>query len=78
MGAFRFIFELIFGLLSWFAITLSTVIIGLASLNYLKAINPNPIPEIVDAAFTICLFVTAANISAFICKNMYFSENKEG
>lgn len=77
MGTFKFIFELIFGLLSWFAITLSTVIVGLASLNYLKAIGPVPMPEIADAIFTICIFVTAANISAFICKNMYFSENKE-
>lgn len=78
MGTFRFIFELFFGLLSWFAITLSTVIVGLASLNYLKTISANPIPEIADAVFTICIFVTAANISAFICKKMYFSENEEG
>ena len=77
MGTFRFIFELIFGLFSWFAITLSMVIAGLAGLNYLKEISANPMPEIADAVFTICIFVTAANISAFICKNMYFSENKE-
>lgn len=78
MGTFRFIFELIFGLVSWFAITLSTVIVGLASLNYIKAIGPVPMPEIANAAFTICIFVTAANISALICRKLYFSEIKEG
>lgn len=77
MGIFKFIFELFFGLLSWSAITLSTAIVGIASLNYLKAISANPMPGIADAAFTICIFITAANISAFICKNMYFSKYKE-
>ena len=77
MGIFRFIFELFFGLLSWGAITLSTIIVGIASLNYLKAISANPMPEIADAVFTICIFITAANISAFIYKNMYFSKYKE-
>lgn len=77
MGTFRFIFELIFGLLSWFAITLSTVIAGIASLNYLKSISANPMPELADVIFTICIFVTAANISALICRKLYFSENKE-
>ena len=78
MGTFKFLFELIFGLLSWFAITLSTVIVGLASLNYLKEISANPIPEIADSVFTICIFITAVNISALICRKMYFSEIKEG
>ena len=78
MGTFRFIFELFFGLFSWFAITLSMVIAGLASLNYLKEISANPIPEIADSAFTICIFVTAINISALICRKLYFSEIKEG
>ena len=78
MGIFRFIFELIFGLFSWFTITLSMVITGLASLNYLKTISANPMPEIADAAFTICIFVTALNISALICRKLYFSEIKEG
>ena len=75
MGTFRFIFELIFGLLSWFAITLSMVIVGLASLNYLKTINP--IPDIANSIFIVCIFVTAANISALICRKLYFNEKKE-
>lgn len=77
MGTFRFIFELIFGLFSWFAITLSMVIAGLAGLNYLKEISANPMPEIADAVFTICIFVTALNISALICGKLYLSEIKE-
>ena len=75
MTVLKFIFELIFGLLSWWAIFFSTVIAGIASLNYMKTINP--IPDIANFIFIVCIFITAANISAFICKKMYFSENKE-
>lgn len=69
----KFVFDIIFGLFSWYAIFFSTAIAGLASLNYIKTISANPIPEIADTLFTICVFVTAINISTFICKKMYFS-----
>ena len=75
MGILKLLFELIIGLLSWVAIFFSTTIAGLASLNYLKTVNP--IPDNANDIFIVFVFVTAANISAFICKKMYLNEKKE-
>ena len=75
MYILKLLFELILCLISWVAIFFSTTIAGLASLNYLKTVNP--IPEIASYIFTIFVFATAANISALICRKLYFNEIKE-
>ena len=75
MYILKILFELILCLISWVAIFFSTTIAGLASLNYLKTVNP--IPDIANDIFIVFIFVTAANISAFICKKMYLNEKEE-
>ena len=75
MGILKLLFELILCLIGWVAIFFSTTIAGLASLNYLKTVNP--IPEIANDIFMVFVFVTAANISAFICTRLYLNEKEE-